>query len=95
VRAKDGRELFLLGCAAEAKYDAGLKDRLAIAGSSCTRDTARLTCCRNNRGERFGRLVIADDCWCESTSHLMVDVASGWILRGSLGFSELVPNPLG
>ena len=29
---------------------------------SCTRDTARLTCCRNNRGERFGRLVIADDC---------------------------------
>jgi hypothetical protein len=39
VRAKDGRELFLLGCAAEAKYDAGLKDRLAIAATSPVRGT--------------------------------------------------------
>jgi hypothetical protein len=38
VRAKDGREL-LLGCAAEAKYDAGLKDRLAIAATSPVRGT--------------------------------------------------------
>jgi len=34
VRAKDGRGLLvvLFGCAADARYDAGLNDRLAILG---------------------------------------------------------------